>query len=60
MVTRANFPIGTDVEFSESGQPATVVSIEKSDEKEYESATDIFVLMNGQVIRTNVERLNPA
>ena len=57
-MTRADYPIGTEVKFTESGQEAEVVSIEKSDDyKEYESDSDIFVLMNGQILRTNVERI---
>lgn len=61
METRAYYPVGTSVQFTESGEEAEIVSIEESDEyDEYQSETDVFVYMNGLVLRTDVDRIERA
>ena len=56
--SRVDFPIGTEVEFIESGQEALVVSIEEQDKHEdYQSDSDVFVLMNGLVTRTDASKI---
>lgn len=55
--TRSSYPVGTKVQFIDSGQKAEVVSVEESDEDNYESETDVFLRMNGQIIHSDVSRI---
>lgn len=56
--TRADFPIGTEVRFKESGKEVEVVSVaEAGDDAEYEGPDTIFVQMGGIVQRTTVDKV---
>lgn len=56
-LTRSDFPIGTEVEYVESGQEAEIVSIREADAKEYDSPTQVFVQMNGLVNSTDISNI---
>lgn len=56
-LTRADFPVGKEVQYRDSGQEGVIVSISEADEEEYESETDVFVEMNGQVVHSDVSKL---
>lgn len=59
--TRADYPVGTEVRFKESGKEVEVVSIEEAgDDAEYGGPDTIFVKMGGIVQRTSVDKVERA